>query len=210
MIKICPAILATDLAQYRAQLAIARQLTDRFQLDIIDGHFVDNKTVQPDEIGKIGSDFKLDVHLMVAQPQDYVEKVQKLRPNLVIVQYECSGDVVGTLVRLNKIGIRVGIALNPKTPLEVLAELLPSLSHVLLMSYPAGFSGQKFEPVVLKRIDALRAQNSSVEIGLDGGVDDTTIEAIAKTDVDVVNVNSFLFNAEDPLSRYSKLLEAVL
>lgn len=210
MIKVCPAILATDLAQYRVQLAIVRQLTDRFQLDIIDGQFVDNKTVQPEAIGKIGSELKLDVHLMVADPLVYIEQMQKLRPNLVIVQYESAGDVVGALARLNKIGIKAGVALNPETPLDVLTELLPTLSHVLLMAYPAGFAGQKFETKVLERIEAVRALNNDIEIGLDGGVDGDTIASIAKTSVDVVNVNSYLFGAEDPLSQYSKLLEAVL
>jgi len=210
MTRLSPAILVPDLAEYRAHLAIVRQLTNRFQLDVIDGEFVDNKTVQPEEIQPLGGELKMDLHLMVNDPVRYAEAAVRLRPNLTIFQYEVPGDLQAAIARMKKTNLKVGIALNPKTDLEVLNEFEGLLSQVLIMAYPAGFAAQEFQPKVLRRVEAVRDMLPYVEIGLDGGVSQETVKAIADAKVDIAYVNSALFGADDPLSRYSELMGAML
>lgn len=208
MAKVVPAILATEILDYRHKANMIRQLTDRFQLDIIDGEFVENRTIQPTDIAP-PSGLKLDVHLMVKRPLEYISQVVKLRPYTIIVQYEADAGVAEAIDKIVANGLRAGVALNPDTPASVVEPLLPKLSHVLIMSYPAGFAGQKLQPRVFSKVAELREMKSELEIGLDGGVEESTLSKIAKARFDVVNVNSYLFGAQSPLTRYHELIGAL-
>lgn len=211
MTKIVPALLVETLEEYNATLRKARQLTDRFHIDIIDGKFVDNMTVSPRDIDK-QVDNKMDMHLMVEDPLWYARECISLNPHIVIIQYESPGDVVGALELITKNGFRAGLSINPETAVETITKLLPSVSYVQIMGYPAGFAGSKFERSVLEKPAQVRAIVPGIEVGLDGGVNDKTIGAIAKANFDVINVNSFIFNNPemDTLSAYSLLLEKTL
>lgn len=208
MAKVVPAILESSASEYRKKLNLIRQLTDRFQLDIVDGEFVDNKTILPQDI-EPPSGLKLDLHLMVAHPNEHIGYAIKLRPYTIIVQYEAVDGVAEAIERISKGGIRAGIAINPDTPVSALEPLLPQLSHVLVMAYPAGFAGQKLQPGALKKVAELRALNADLEIGLDGGVSDDTLKKIAVAKFDIVCTNSYLFGAESVLTRYHELIAAL-
>lgn len=209
--KLVPAILAKTTEQYRTTLSKARRLTDRFHIDIIDGKYVDNLTVQPRDIQK-QIDNKMDMHLMVEDPFWYAQQCVKLNPHIVIVQLESSGDIIKALEFVTKNGFRAGISFNPNTDVESLKKYLDMVSHVQVMGYEAGFAGQKLNRAVLKIPEEIRKLKPSIEIGIDGGVNLNTIGAIAKAKFDVINVNSFIFNHQelDPLSAYSQLLEKLL
>ncbi len=211
MTKIVPALLVSSIEEYNATLRKARQLTNRFHIDIIDGKFVDNQTVMPHDIQK-QVDNKMDMHLMVEDPLWFARECISLNPHIVIVQYESSGDVVGALELISKSGFRAGISINPETSVDMIKHLLPLLSYVQIMGYQAGFAGTKFERSVLDKPGLIRAIVPGMEIGLDGGVNDKTIGAIAKAEFDVINVNSFLFDNPDldTLSAYSLLMEKTL
>ena len=209
MTKIVPAILAKSKEEYQARLTTVRQLTDRFQVDIIDGEFVDNRTIGLDEVGRM-TELKMDIHLMVAEPKSFVEKAITLNPNLIIIQYECGQDITPHLERIKKSGLQAGVAVNPDTKLSKLKPLKDLLDHLLLMAYPAGFAGQKFQPEVLDKLVEARKLYPSVEIGLDGGVTDKNAKKILQSGFDTVNVNSALFEAEDTLNRYSEFLGYLL
>ena len=208
MAKIVPAILESDASAYRKKVNLIRQLTDRFQLDIIDGEFADNKTIFPQDI-EPPSGLKLDLHLMVAHPNEFIGHSIKLRPYTIVVQFEAVHGVVEAIDRITKGGIRAGVAINPDTPVAALEPLLPQLSHVLVMAYPAGFAGQKLQPAALKKVSELRALNADIEIGLDGGVADDTLKKIAAAHFDVVYTNSYLFGAESILTQYHELIAAL-
>ena len=208
MTKIVPAILESQLSPYRQKLATIRQLTDRFQLDVIDGEFADNRTLQPQDIDP-PSGLKLDIHLMVKRPLEYVSQAIKLRPYLVIVQYEAESGVAEAIEKIARGGIRAGIALNPDTPVDVITPFLPNLSHVLIMAYPAGFAGQKLQPAVFDKVAQVRELNADLEVGLDGGVEASTLKKIAAARFDVVCTNSYLFGAESVLTRYHELIGAL-
>ena len=209
MTKIVPAILAKSKEEYQARLTTVRQLTDRFQVDIIDGEFVDNRTIGLDEVGRM-TELKMDIHLMVAEPKSFVEKAITLNPNLIIIQYECGQDITPHLERIKKSGLQAGVAVNPDTKLSKLKPLKDLLDHLLLMAYPAGFAGQKLQPEVFDKLVEARKLYPSVEIGLDGGVTDKNAKKILQSGFDTVNINSALFEAEDTLNRYSEFLGYLL
>ncbi|MEI7818735.1 MAG: hypothetical protein WCI47_01305 [bacterium] len=203
--KIVPAVLETDMRSYRSKVAQIRQLTNRFQLDIIDGEFADNKTIQLQDI-EPPSGLKLDIHLMVARPMEYISNAIKLRPYTVIVQFESESGVQEAIEKIKSGGIRSGVAINPDTTVEEIRPLLELVSHVLIMAYPAGFAGQKLQPSVFKKVAEIRDINPDIEIGLDGGVDATTLSKIAKAGFDVICTNTYLFEAESVLTRYHELI----
>ncbi|MDQ5943539.1 MAG: ribulose-phosphate 3-epimerase [Patescibacteria group bacterium] len=209
--KLVPAILAKDTEQYRQTLAQARRLTDRFHIDIIDGKYVENMTVQPRDIQK-QIDNKMDMHLMVEDPVWYAQQCVKLNPHIVIVQLESPGDIRKSLEFVVKNGFRSGLSLNPSSSVEDIKPYIDIISHVQVMGYEAGFAGQKLNRQVLKLPEEIRKLKHGIEVGIDGGVNINTISAIVKADFDVINVNSFIFNHQelDPLSAYSALLEKIL
>ena len=208
--KLVPAILAKSPEQYRSTLSDARKLTDRFHIDIIDGKFVDNMTVQPKDIQK-QVDNKMDMHLMVEDPVWYAQHCVKLNPHIVIIQLESAGDKKSALEFVVKNGFRAGISFNPSSSLDDIKPYLDIVSHVQVMGYEAGFAGQKLNRQVLKLPEEIRKLKHNVEIGIDGGVNLNTIGAIARAQFDVINVNSFIFNHEElsPISAYSALLEKI-
>ncbi|HMT39985.1 MAG TPA: hypothetical protein PJ993_03645 [Candidatus Saccharibacteria bacterium] len=209
--KLVPAILAKSTEEYRSTLAQARKLTDRFHIDIIDGKFVDNLTVQPRDLQK-QADNKMDMHLMVEDLIWYAQQCVKLNPHIVIVQLESSGDKRKALEFVVKNGFRAGISLNPSSPIDDIKPYLDIVSHIQVMGYESGFAGQKLNRQVLKLPEEIRKLKHDVEIGIDGGVNLNTIGSITKAQFDVINVNSFIFNHEelDPISAYSALLEKIL
>ncbi len=208
MTKVVPAILESSASECRRKLQTVRQLTDRAQLDIIDGELIDNRTVQPQEL-EPPAGLKVDIHLMVKRPQEYVMPSVKLRPYTIIVQFEGAEAVSEAIEKIKANGIRAGVAINPETELRTVRSLIEQVDYVLLMAYPAGFAGQKMQPVILNRAGELRNQGFGGEIGLDGGVAAETLKKIASARFDLVNTNSYLFTAESVLTRYHEIMEAL-
>lgn len=209
--KIIPDILAKNLSDYQFSMRTARQLTNRFHIDIIDGLYVDNKTIQPKEIQK-QVDNKLDIHLMVEDPLYYARESISLNPYTVIIQYETKGKVKEALELISKNGFRAGLSINPDTSVSDIQNLLPIIDHLQVMGYEAGFAGAKFKRSVLSKAKEANELKPELEIGLDGGVNVTNIAAIKNAGFDTVDVNSFIFNNEEfePITAYSMLMEKIL
>jgi len=207
MTKIVPALLVKTAQEYHDKIRLVRQLTDRYQLDVIDPEYADNPTV---DLGDIEPrlDLQCDVHIMSFRPQRYIESALRLRPHMVILQFEQAENIEACIASIKRRGtVKVGLAINPQTEVESVAHLFAELDHILIMAYSAGFAGQKLQPKTLKKVAHVRELAPNVEVGLDGGVSDETLARIARCHFDVVNVNSFLFQSDDVLGRYSKLLE---
>ncbi|MEI6741876.1 MAG: hypothetical protein WCK71_02030 [bacterium] len=209
MTKIVPAILVKTRLDYQARLAIIKQLTNRFQLDIIDGEFVDNKTITLDEVGRL-TEIKMDVHLMVMNPKPYIDKCIALNVNKIIIQFECGQDIGPLLEKIKKAGFSTGVAINPETKLSKIKTYHELLDHILIMGYSAGFEGQKLDPIVFDRLPEARAMFPAAEVGLDGGVNSSNAKKVLQAGFDVVNINSAIFSSDDPLSRYSEFLGYLL
>ncbi len=213
-VKIVPAILTSSTEELTSQLRIARQLTDRVQIDIIDGEYVDNTTIQPSDIQK-PIDSKIDLHLMVNDVLGYISQCVGLNPHTIIFQFDAlklQRDISAAIDAIKSAGFRAGIALNPDIQVTTIAKYISKIDHVLIMGYTAGFAGQKFQREVIEKVTKVRAIRPDIEIGIDGGVNHQSLKVIASADFDVVNVNTYLFhNSEsDPLSVYSQLMEVLV
>lgn len=214
MVKIVPAILTSSTEELLTQLRIARKLTDRVQIDIIDGEYVENRTIQPNDIPK-PVDAKIDIHLMVNDVSEYISRCINLNPNTIIFQFDAlkkQKDIIAAIDQIHSAGFRAGLAINPNVAVSEFEKYVPKLDHVLIMGVTAGYSAQKFQRAVLDKVVEVRAIDHHIEVGIDGGVNHTSAKAIAAANLDVINVNSYLFhNPEaDPLSIYSELLGSFL
>ncbi len=213
-VKIVPAILTDSVDELNAQLRIARQLTDRVQIDIIDGEYVENTTIKPTDIHK-PIDAKIDIHLMVNDAPGYIAQCLGLNPYTIIFQFDAmklQRDIFSAIEQIKSAGFRAGIAVNPDIEVEKIHKYIPKIDHVLIMGYPAGFTGQKFQRSVIDKVAQVRSIRPDIEVGIDGGVNHQSLKIVAQGDFDVVNVNTYLFHnpESDPLTVYSQLMEALL
>lgn len=209
MTKIVPAVLVDNKQDYLKRISVIRQLTNRFQLDVIDGQYVDNRTIQLEDISR-PADLNMDVHLMVNDPKPYVEQAIVLHANNIIIQLECCEDISSYLERIKKSGLNAGVAINPDTKLNALKPYKDMLDHVLIMGYPAGFAGQKLNPMVFERLPEVRNMFPAAEVGLDGGLSPNNAKKVLQAGFDVVNINTLIFGSDDPLSAYSELLGYII
>jgi ribulose-phosphate 3-epimerase len=179
----------------------------------MDGHFVPNLTFGIPVLKALSARTRLpmDVHLMVSNPDRLLDDYLQAGAARVAVHWEATSHLDRQLERIRKGGALAGVALNPTTPVELLADTLPRLDYVLLMSVNPGFSGQAFLPHVLNKARRLRGMiesgGFSVEIEMDGGIDRVNIDSVRSAGVDVSVVGSAIFGAGDPLATMTELHE---
>lgn len=177
---------------------------DWIHLDIMDGNFVPNISFGFPVIKHIKNVAKkpLDVHLMIVDPDRYLENFSKSGANILTVHYEACVHLNRTINAIRELGMKPAVCLNPHTPVSVLEEILPELYMVLLMSVNPGFGGQKFIPSTINKIRKLRNMidnaGLSTLIEIDGGIDLGNINPLTKTGIDVFVIGNTIFSADDP------------
>ena len=204
-VRLAPSILSADFGALAAQVAaVERGGADQIHLDVMDGHFVPNLTIGPAIVAAVrkATSLPLDVHLMVSEPDRFLEAFAEAGASILTVHAEVLPHLHRTLEAIGRLGCRVGVAVNPSTPLEALSEVTGLLDVLLVMSVNPGFGGQAFiprSPSKIARARQLLAQaGSRADIEVDGGIDESTIEGVVAAGATMVVAGAAIFGAPDP------------
>jgi ribulose-phosphate 3-epimerase len=204
LVKIAPSILSADFLRLGEEIKAAESAgADMFHLDIMDGHFVPNITIGPAVVKAIKSitDLPLDVHLMIENPDKFINEFIKAGSNYITVHQEASRHLHRTIQSIKDRGIKAGVSLNPATSVWSLEHILQDLDMVLLMSVNPGFGGQDFIPSVMDKIKAVKniinERSLDVLIEVDGGVKLDNAKQIAEAGADILVMGSAFFNSGD-------------
>jgi len=207
---ICPTITAGNPHDYRAQMERIAPFTKRVHIDLSDGVFAPSKLLDINEIWWPGG-MLADLHIMYQNPLDILRSVIALRPQLIIVQAEADGSYMDLVKTVKAHGIEVGLALLPQTDIEVIKGALSETDHVLVFSGNLGFQGgSEADLALLSKVSAIRALKPTIEIGWDGGVNLSNAKALVDGGVDVLNVGSFIQEADNPGTSYWSLKNMVM
>lgn len=204
-IKVAPSILSADFANLARDIERAQKAAaDWIHVDVMDGHFVPNLTIGAPVVKAIRkvTDLPLDCHLMVTNPDMYLEDFAKAGANHVSVHAEACIHLQRTLTQIRNLKMRAGVALNPATPPDVLTYVLDDIDEVLVMSVNPGFGGQKFIHAVVPKIKLIRemlnnAGRHNVDIVVDGGIDPVTAPLVVKAGANVLVAGKSVYGESD-------------
>jgi len=216
MVKVAPSILSADFSRLAEEINRVEQGgADLLHIDVMDGHFVPNITIGPPVIASLRGKTKLpfDVHLMIEEPEKYVDDFIKAGADIVTVHAEATVHLHRLLNYIKSRGIKSGVALNPATPLDTIKYVLDDLDLVLIMSVNPGFGGQKFIPQMLDKIAELRSMASrrgaEILIEVDGGIYEDNASKIIEAGADILVAGSAIYNSPSPETVIQKLKKAM-
>jgi len=202
--RIAPSILSADFTILGEEIkAVVKAGADLLHVDVMDGDFVPNITLGQPVVSSIDrvTDLPLDVHLMIASPERYIEDFRKAGADWISVHAEATAHLHRAVQQIKEAGARAGVALNPATPLSSLDAVLGDLDFVLIMTVNPGFGGQKFIPSMLEKIRTLRAriddEELAVDIEVDGGIKIDNAAEVARAGGDVFVAGSAVFQSKD-------------
>lgn len=213
--EIAPSILAADFTRLGEQIEELKAAgCELLHIDVMDGHFVPNITIGLPVVRSLrkSTDLALDCHLMIREPDRYVEAFAEAGADMISVHQEAAPHLDRTLTTIRAAGARAGVVLNPATPVDTLSEVLGQVDYVLVMSVNPGFAGQKFIPYALnklRRLSELRAaENLHFQLEVDGGIGIENIGDVVRAGAGLVVVASAIFHTHSPRESFEKLRRA--
>ena len=211
---VSPSLLSADFPHLSKDIEMVnRSQADWFHLDIMDGVFVPNISYGLPVVSQIKkmATKPLDVHLMIVQPERYVEAFHKAGADILTVHYETCTHLHRTIQQIKAQGMKAGVSLNPHTPVSLLEDVIEDIDVVLLMSVNPGFGGQSFIEQTINKVDKLKKlimeSNSHTLIEIDGGVNFETGKRLVNAGADALVAGSFVFNSPDPEANIKGLKE---
>lgn len=216
MIKIAPSILSADFAKLAEEIKdVENGGADYIHVDVMDGHFVPNITIGPLIVEAIrpGTKLPLDVHLMIEQPDLYINEFVRAGADIITVHVEACKHLHRTIQLIKSFGIKAGVVLNPHTPVESIQHILEDIDMVLFMTVNPGFGGQAFIPQVLPKIqqlsDIIKEKQLPIEIEVDGGINEQTAKQCVEAGATVLVAGSAIYNKEDRRQAIQSLRESI-
>ncbi|MBV9712210.1 MAG: ribulose-phosphate 3-epimerase [Ktedonobacteraceae bacterium] len=215
MIELVPSILSADFTRLGEQVRAAEEAgARRIQIDVMDGHFVPNITMGPMVVEAVRrcTNATLEAHLMITNPQEYIETFAKAGADLIIVHYEVCPHLHRVIQQIRKAGKQVGVALNPSTPVFMLEDMISFLDLVLVMTINPGFGGQELIPETLPKITKVRqminARGLHCDVEVDGGIHEATAPQVVKAGANLLVAGSAVYNDRESVAQAMSRLRA--
>jgi ribulose-phosphate 3-epimerase len=205
-IRVIPAILTDDPAALETMVHQTEGFTDYAQFDIMDGRFVPSSSITVEHIAALSTKLEWEAHLMVKNPESQLEGFQKAGARKVVFHYEAAPSPQAVISQARGLGLKVGLAVNPETPVAAILPIIDEVDSVLLLTVNPGFYGSPFIPEVMEKVTELRCTQPQINIDIDGGIKESNIAQVARFGVDAICVGSAIFRQPQPGESYRRLL----
>lgn len=214
MIKLAPSILSADFSNLLEDVKkVENAGCEYLHIDVMDGHFVPNITIGPLVVESLRkhSNMVFDTHLMIENPDNYIEAFAKAGSDLIVVHQEACKHLHRTIQGIKNLNVKAGVALNPATPVETIKHVLKDLDMVLIMTVNPGFGGQSFIEGMLDKIKELRSMikdmGLEVDIQVDGGIKEENIHKVVEAGANIIVAGSAIFGSDDIAQTVKNLRE---